>query len=621
MSEVLVATGGHQQRTPGENLPDTATTRRVVRIEHFEAPFALGDEEGAAYRRRFATLFADDARSRRGGLGRVTHVTNALGEQYALKTLIVPGEQSDGEKDLGSDRSRREEVLRAAFRREYESQRALANLRGFPRIYGFGEADGLPAIIMEWVEGITLADAQRALAVDDAGRLSPLTVARIGAELFELVSRLSLVGEGLVHRDLSPANIMIRTSRHTLAEQRASGSFELCLIDFGSSAEVGTEGGSFTRSHATVRHATADYAPPEMLSNDIAAVAELRRSSAIDVYAAASVLCELLDGRPPFAEVEDDADAGIVSPYRLKTEHAPARPCSAHRATGSLRDTISLEGETALVVGPLALERELSPDSDELRRALALVDDQLADILLSCLSVDQRRRPPAAAVRDELILFCERYGENVRRALAGENHALHDGDALAGNRAHVLCPARRAAAWSRYPRARLGCRGSCHGVAGGVGAYCDNGNRAPLPDGAGNRGPCRPREVLGCAGTEARQHCASCRYGGCGVRHAAAPRTGSALARSSRRVFCHGVCELVLARHRLRLRLRARPCARDASPAARRRVWPGGTNPIAHGHNKGAACLEGVGRRREGSPLATGRGAVAVGRVKRVASE
>ena len=421
MSEVLVATGGHLQRTPGKNPPDTATTRRVVRIEHFEAPFALGNEEGAAYRRRFATLFADDARSRRGGLGRVTHVTNALGEQYALKTLIVPGEQSDGEKDLGSGRSRREEVLRAAFRREYESQRALANLRGFPRIYGFGEADGLPAIIMEWVEGITLADAQRALAVDDAGRLSPLTVARIGAELFELVSRLSLVGEGLVHRDLSPANIMIRTSRHTLAEQRASGSFELCLIDFGSSAEVGTEGGSFTRSHATVRHATADYAPPEMLSNDIAAVAELRRSSAIDVYAAASVLCELLDGRPPFAEVEDDADADVASPYRLKTEHAPARPCSAHRATGSLRDTISLEGETALVVGPLALERELSPDSDELRRALALVDDQLADILLSCLSVDQRRRPPAAAVRDELILFCERYGENVRRALAGEN--------------------------------------------------------------------------------------------------------------------------------------------------------------------------------------------------------
>lgn len=421
MSEVLVATGGHLQRIPGENPPDTAATRRVVRIEHFEAPFALGDEEGAAYRRRFATLFADDARSRRGGLGRVTHVTNALGEQYALKTLIVPNEESNGEKSVGSDRRRREEVLRAAFRREYESQRALANLRGFPRIYGFGEVGGLPAIIMEWVEGITLADARRALAVDDAGRLSPLTVARIGAELFELVSRLSLVGEGLVHRDLSPANIMIRTSRHTLAEQRASRSFELCLIDFGSSAEAGTEGGSFTRSHAAVRHATADYAPPEMLSNDIAAVAELRRSSAIDVYAAASVLCELLDGRPPFAGVEDDADADVASPYRLKTEHAPARPCSAHRATGSLRDTISLEGETALVVGPLALERELSPDSDELRRALALVDDQLADILLSCLSVDQRRRPPAAAVRDELILFCEHYGENVRRALAGEN--------------------------------------------------------------------------------------------------------------------------------------------------------------------------------------------------------
>ena len=197
--------------------------QRVVRIEEFEAPFSLDGEEREAYLRRFSTLFADDARSRRGGLGRVTHVTNALGEHYALKTLILPqGDNADEDGHAGG-----EKTLTEAFRREYKSQRALANLRGFPRIYGYGMADGVPAIVMEWVEGVTLAEARHELAVDDDGRLSPLTVAHIGRELFELVSRLSLVGEGLVHRDLSPANIMVRTARHTLGEQRATESFEL----------------------------------------------------------------------------------------------------------------------------------------------------------------------------------------------------------------------------------------------------------------------------------------------------------------------------------------------------------------------------------------------------------
>ncbi len=45
------------------------------------------------------------------------------------------------------------------------------------------------------------------------------------------------------------------------------------------------------------RGATADFAPPEMLSDDIPGLAELRKSPAIDVYAAASVVYQLACGR------------------------------------------------------------------------------------------------------------------------------------------------------------------------------------------------------------------------------------------------------------------------------------------------------------------------------------
>lgn len=109
--------------------------RRILRIEGLEAPFALGEVERDSYLRRFSTLFVDDGAGRRGGLGRVHHATNALGEQLAVKELILP---SDGG---GAD----EAMLRAAFRREFESHRNLATLRGFPRLFGYGTCGDTPS--------------------------------------------------------------------------------------------------------------------------------------------------------------------------------------------------------------------------------------------------------------------------------------------------------------------------------------------------------------------------------------------------------------------------------------------------------------------------------------------
>ena len=406
---------------------------RLARVDGFEPAVALGADELPAYLRRFTMLFADDATMRRGGIGRVTRAVNAQGEAVALKQLILPT------RDEFDDDVAHEALVakfKAAFREEYECHRALSGLKGFPRLYGWGEVDGVPAIVMEWVEGETLARLRPRLAVDDAGRLSPLVAARLGRDLFDLLCRMSLVGEGFVHRDISPANIMVRTARLPLDRQLAEGTFDLCLIDFGSSlalepasAVAGTGGkASFTERYATLRRATVAYAPPEMLTDDIADLRMLRMSPAIDVYAAASTVYELIAGVAPY-EVAPSASGtsgsrkktrDIASPYRLKMDTRPDYPAGAHAPGCDLTQLLRREPDVALAAAEQAQQMGLEPDSEELRDALAFVDAQLFDVVMACLSCNQGDRPEPAAVEAALTTFCDHYAQNVGRSLRGE---------------------------------------------------------------------------------------------------------------------------------------------------------------------------------------------------------
>lgn len=399
----------------GEPTASMAPRLRVVRIERFEAAVPLADEECEAYRRRFCTLFVDDDRARRGGLGNVAYAQNALGEKLALKTVLAPAcEEGEDEESF----SKRVEVRRAAFRQEYEGHRALAGFRGVPRLFGYGFVEGEPAIVMEWIEGETLREVRAQLSADDAGRVSPLTVARLGRDLFDLLTRIDDMGEGFAHRDISPSNVMVRTGRMTVRDQAEEGSFDLCLVDFGSAASTQrAPEASFTARVGVARLATPGYAPPEMLPNDIPNLAARRLSSAVDVYAAASVLFELACGELPFdisGEKQDD------SPYRVKVDEQPRPFVSTHQASADLSSLMRREPDVAVVAGKVAIDLGLGPNAPALRDALMLVDEQLADVLAPCLHPDQRKRPSSKAMRDGLSAFCNAYGQNVARALRGE---------------------------------------------------------------------------------------------------------------------------------------------------------------------------------------------------------
>lgn len=410
----------------------------VVRLLDLEPASPLPDAQRDAFRRRYSVLFAENGTSRRGGLGMVRRVSNAYGERLALKTLLDAGADdlaatqslAPGARDSAAIDSRRRGALLAAFKAEYEGQRALQGLGCVPKLYGWGVVDGLPAILMEWVEGETLEHAAKALAVDDAGRVSPPVAAAIGRDLFNALATLASASDPVVHRDISPANVMVRTSGRSLEQQVADGAFDLCLIDFGSSVVGMPSMGSLTRAGLAVRWATPDYAPPEMLTDDAPGVAELRRSPLIDVYAAASTIYKLACGVPPFGSDGARSMAGL-SPYRIKVDLAPADPVLAHANAQALDATLLREPRVADAVATAISDLPEVPTHEECSRDLGLVDARISEVLLGCLASDQAARPSASDVACRLGVIAARYCENVGHALRGEPLEPRE-EALAG---------------------------------------------------------------------------------------------------------------------------------------------------------------------------------------------
>ena len=417
---------------------DISSGALVVRLLDLEPASPLPDAERAAFRRRYSVLFAENGTSRRGGLGMVRRVSNAYGERLALKTLLDAGADdlvatqslAPGARDSAAIDGRRRDALLAAFKAEYEGQRALLGLGCVPKLYGWGVVDGLPAILMEWVEGETLEHAAKALAVDDAGRVSPPVAAAIGRDLFNALATLASAPDPVVHRDISPANVMVRTSVRSLEQQVVDGAFDLCLIDFGSSVMGAPSMGSLTRAGLVVRWATPDYAPPEMLTDDAPGVAELRRSPLIDVYAAASIIYELACGVPPFGS-DGARDMAGLSPYRIKVDLAPADPILAHANAQALDATLLREPKVADAVAAAISDLPKAPTHEECSRDLGFVDARISEVLLGCLVSDQAARPSASDVARRLGVVAARYCENVGHALRGEPLEPRD-EALVG---------------------------------------------------------------------------------------------------------------------------------------------------------------------------------------------
>jgi serine/threonine protein kinase len=217
-----------------------------------------------------------------GGMGEVYRARDrVLNRDVALKTFSPMFADPDG---------------RAMFRREAQVLASL-NHPNIAAIYGFEEAHGVHLLVLELVEGLTLADriAKGPIAIDEA-----LPIARQVVEALEAAH-----GRGIIHRDLKPANIKVRPDGTVkildFGLAKAFGSAvsavgmpnESPLMDAGLSAATGTIVG------------TAAYMSPEQVKGG-----DVDKRS--DVWAFGCVLYEMVTGKPAFRREDVDATLSAV---------------------------------------------------------------------------------------------------------------------------------------------------------------------------------------------------------------------------------------------------------------------------------------------------------------------
>lgn len=286
------------------------TDMNIIALSPFEPNAMFATTEDPDTIRRFTTLL--DCGAVGGGSHYLRKVANTEGETFALKTLWpLSGCDENGSAVSPSGIK--------TLTEEYRNLAAVSLLGGFAKTYGYGYTGNTPVILMEWIEGLPLRDAAAELTDRaEGGHIPANTVAAIGKRLGEILLGTQKLDVPFVHRDISLRNIIIRTTRRSLAQQIVHCSFDLCLVDLGSSS-IKRSDPSFTMSTGIWRNGTPEFAPPEMLSNDIPELAPLRTSPSIDTYEICSVLYTLYAGHTPY-RLNEHMDQ---SPYLYKIEHEP----------------------------------------------------------------------------------------------------------------------------------------------------------------------------------------------------------------------------------------------------------------------------------------------------------
>jgi Tol biopolymer transport system component len=197
----------------------------------------------------------------------------------------------------------------ARFQREAEILASL-NHTNVAHLYGLADADGVRALVMELVDGSTLAEriSQGPLLLDEA-----LVVARQIAEALETAHE-----RGIIHRDLKPANVKLTPDG------------VVKVLDFGLAKAFDAGGSDAVAASPTITSpamtragvimGTAAYMSPEQARGRSV-------DARTDIWAFGCVVFEMLSGRSPFdGETITDVLGAIVHKEPDWTKLPPDTP-------------------------------------------------------------------------------------------------------------------------------------------------------------------------------------------------------------------------------------------------------------------------------------------------------
>jgi serine/threonine-protein kinase len=232
------------------------------------AAHMVSDHAGSVLTGRRIGPYQIHARIGAGGMGEVYRARDTkLGREVAIKVLP---------RSFAADSDRL-----ARFEREARMLAALSHPH-IATIYGTEELDGIQGLVLELVEGPTLAEriAQRPVPIKEA-----LAVAQQIAEALEAAH-----AQGIIHRDLKPANIKF-----------ARGG-DVKVLDFGLAKAFAGDKSNPDFSHLPTVTATeltgAIRGTPAYMSPEQARGQAVDKRT--DIWAFGCVLYEMLTGQVPF---------------------------------------------------------------------------------------------------------------------------------------------------------------------------------------------------------------------------------------------------------------------------------------------------------------------------------
>jgi len=247
-----------------------------------------------------------------GGMGEVYKVVHTHLNQVRVIKLMRPNIMKE---EGAHERFLRE--ARLATRIHHPNVAALFDFSGLP--------DGSFYMVWEYIDGTNLGDLIRG-----RGCLSPKYTARLAAQALTGLDAIHRVG--VVHRDISPENIMITKDEE--------GEEKVKIIDLGIAKQLGEMGDDKTKTGMFV--GKWKYCSPEHLG--ILKEGE-KIDGRADLYSFGIVMYEMLTGTPPF-----QAD----SPHRYLLLHATETPRPLAAANPGSRASAELE---ALIFKALEKER------------------------------------------------------------------------------------------------------------------------------------------------------------------------------------------------------------------------------------------------------------------------